>query len=66
MGMTIYAGHFREMTLLAAAAVIFGESTMLIEPVKVGAVITVAFLFILHMVHLIKAIRYPDEVRYVD
>jgi len=64
--MTIYAGHFREMTLLAAAAVIFGESTMLMEPVKIGAVITVALLVMLHMVHLIKAIRHPEAVRYVD
>jgi len=64
--MTIYAGHFREMTLLAATAVIFGESTILIEPVKIGAVVTVALLVMLHMVHLIKAIRQPEAVRYVD
>lgn len=64
--MTIYAGHFREMTLLAAAAVIFGESTVLIEPVKVAAVFAVAILLVLHMVHLIKAIRHPEAVRYVD
>jgi len=64
--MTIYAGHFREMTLLAAAAVIFGESTMLFEPVKIGAVFTVAVLFIFHLGHLIKAIRHPEAVRYVD
>jgi predicted membrane protein len=64
--MTIYAGHFREMTLLAAASVIFSESTMLIEPVKVAAVVAVALVFILHMVHLIKAIRHPEAVRYVE
>jgi len=64
--MTIYAGHFREMTLLAAAGVIFGESTMLIEPVKLAAVYAVAILFVLHVVHLIKAIQHPEAVRYVD
>jgi len=64
--MTIYAGHFRELTLLAAASVIFHESTTLIEPVKVAAVVAVALVFILHMVHLIKAIRHPEAVRYVD
>jgi len=64
--MTIYAGHFREMTLLAAAAVIFGESTTLIYPVKLAAVFAVLIVFVLHMVHLIKAIRHPEAVRYVE
>jgi len=64
--MTIYAGHFREMTLLAAAAVIFGESTTLIEPVKVAAVFAVAILLVLHLGHLLRAIRHPEAVRYVD
>jgi len=64
--MTIYAGHLRELVLLLAAIVIFADATFLNPVLKLFAVGFTGVVIIFHLGHLIRAIRHPEAVRYVD